>query len=100
MATTSPIVDKVQEVIIEMKETGLWQKFPPAWVNEYYQRTITTENDFSEWLQFVYLPNLAQQAQHISGEKKNYIVPQAIRFFGEDLKKGKLLRLLVELDSM
>jgi hypothetical protein len=61
---------------------------------------ITTENDFSEWLQFVYLPNLAQQAQAVPGEKKNYIVPHAVRFYGEDIKKGKLLRLLVELDSM
>jgi hypothetical protein len=36
MAITSPIVDKVHEVIIEMKETGLWHKQPPAWVNEYH----------------------------------------------------------------
>src|SRR5688572_17556684 len=100
MASTSPIVDKVHEVILEMKESGLWQKHPPSWVNEYHERTIATENDFSEWLQFVYLPNLAQQAQIVIGEKKNFIVPQAVRFFGEDLKKGKLLRLLVELDSM
>lgn len=100
MSTTNPVVAKVQEVIGEMKETGLWQKHPPSWVNEYQERTIATETDFSEWLQFVYLPNLAQQAQVVVGEKKNFIVPQAIRFFGEDLKKGKLLRLLVELDSM
>lgn len=100
MDTTSLIVDKVHEVIAEMKETGLWQKEPPAWVNEYQERTIATENDFSEWLQFVYLPNLAQQAQNTIGMKKNFIVPQAVRFFGDDLNKGKLLRLLVELDSM
>ena len=95
------IVDKIQEVIFEMKETGLWRKQAPAWVNEFQESTIASENDFSEWLQFVYLPNLSQRAQTaVVLEKKNFIVPQAIRFFGEDLKKGKLLRLLVELDSM
>ena len=95
------IVDKIQEVIFEMKETGLWRKQAPAWVNEFQESTIASENDFSEWLQFVYLTNLSQRAQtEVVLEKMNFIVPQAIRFFGEDLKKGKLLRLLVELDAM
>lgn len=100
MSTTSLIIEKLHEVIGEMKETGLWKKLPPTWVNEYQERTVATENDFSQWLQFVYLPNLAQQAQNSIEMKKNFIVPQALRFFGDDLKKGKLLRLLVELDSM
>ena len=101
MATTSLIAEKVQEVIKEMKEMGLWKKYTPGWVNEYQKRNILTEDDFIEWLQFVYLPNLAQGvSQTREGIRKVLIVPQAVRFFGVDLAKGKLLRLLIELDAM
>ena len=70
-------------------------------VKEYEKRTITTGEDFSEWLQFVYLPNRIQEAEsrHQIIEKI-YIVPQAMKFFGSDIKKGKLLQLLIELDSL
>jgi len=33
-------------------------------------------------------------------EKRSHIVPQAIKFFSEDVKKGKLLQLLIELDAV
>ena len=101
MATTGLITDKVYEVIRAMKETGLWQKNPPLWVSEYHERTIATKNDFSEWLQFVYLPNLSQQADDNNRFlQKNLIVPQALKFFGDDLQKGRLLQLLIELDAL
>jgi uncharacterized protein YqcC (DUF446 family) len=101
MDSTALIAEKVTAVMEEMKNTGLWRKYPPAWVSKFEEETIATQNDFSEWLQFVYLPNLAQRGRMaFSGVKKNFIVPQAIRFFGDDLKKGKLLRLLIELDAM
>jgi hypothetical protein len=34
------------------------------------------------------------------GTAENYIVPQAMKFFGDDMQKGKLLQLLIELDSL
>jgi hypothetical protein len=30
----------------------------------------------------------------------SYVVPQAIHYFGDDIKKGKLLELLIELDAL
>lgn len=94
----SAIAGKIEEVKTEMKATGLWKKQVPAWVNEYAERSIATEEDFAGWLQFVYLPNTLQNEGYPQGKK--FIVPQAMKFFGEDVKKGKLLQLLVELDSL
>jgi len=95
------ITDKVTAIKNEMKETGLWKKQLPAWVNEYCGQSITTEQNFAEWLQFIYLPNILQPENRGStGNTENYIVPQAMKFFGEDMRKGKLLQLLVELDSL
>jgi hypothetical protein len=48
-------------------------------------------------LQFIYLPNYRTAS---SQDNKRLIVPQAVRFFGEDVKKGKLLQLLIELDAI
>ena len=95
------ITDKVTAIKNEMKVTGLWKKQLPAWVNEYSHQSITTEQDFAEWLQFIYLPNIIQpENRHSRSTTENYIVPQAMKFFGADMQKGKLLQLLVELDSL
>ncbi|MEK7225659.1 MAG: YqcC family protein [Bacteroidota bacterium] len=101
MTETLLVTEKISEVKEEMKRMGIWKNETPAWVKEYEKRTITTGEDFSEWLQFVYLPNRIQEAEsrHQIIEKI-YIVPQAMKFFGSDIKKGKLLQLLIELDSL
>ncbi|MBL7729258.1 MAG: hypothetical protein JNM68_16300 [Dinghuibacter sp.] len=94
-----PVVteQKVQQIIAELKKNGLWKKDPPGWVSDYEQRLMNSEDDFLGWLQFVYLPNYHVPASTV---KRNYIVPQAVRFFGEDVRKGELLRLLIELDAL
>jgi uncharacterized protein YqcC (DUF446 family) len=97
MTTTLIAAQKVKEITDELKRAGLWKKLLPAWVNEYAERSIATEEDFAGWLQFVYLPNAVQQYNR---SEKKFIAPQAVKFFGEDVKKGKLLQLLIELDAI
>ncbi|WP_462250371.1 YqcC family protein [Ferruginibacter sp.] len=101
MTEINLIAEKINEVRDEMRRTGVWKNETPAWVKEFEKRTIDTGEDFSEWLQFVYLPNCPQEPDNsLFVIEKNYIVPQAIKFFGSDIKKGKLLQLLIELDSL
>jgi len=64
------IIIKTAELEEELRNMGLWQKEIPEWVKS--------------------IP--------VTGEK--LIVPHAIKYFGEDVKKGKLLQLLIELDSL
>lgn len=101
MTASHLIAEKINDVRTEMRSTGLWKTETPAWVKEFEKRTISNLEDFSGWLQFVYLPNRIQEAGNIKHTaEKIYIVPQAMKFFGNDLKKGKLLQLLIELDSL
>lgn len=101
MTETLLIAEKINEVRNEMRKTGLWKNETPAWVKEFEKRTITNREDFSEWLQFVYLPNRIQEAESRQPViEKIYIVPQAVKFYGSDINKGKLLQLLIELDSL
>jgi uncharacterized protein YqcC (DUF446 family) len=100
MMVTGIIADKVAEIKAEMKQTGLWSRQIPAWVNEYAGEAITTEKGFAAWLQFIYLPNLLQKEHRVAAGPAKHIAPQAMQFFGEDVKKGQLLQLLIELDSL
>ena len=97
MIETMLVSEKVSEITDELKRLNLWKQYEPDWVSDFEKKTINTGQDFLEWLQFVYLPNCKI---HFGPAKKTFIVPQAIQFFGEDVNKGKLLQLLIELDSL
>ena len=92
----SNIVNKAEEIIAELKKNGLWKKAEPLWVKDYEANIKLAHNDFAEWLQFVYLPN---RLRNKAGTTSS-IVPQAMKYFGDDVRKGKLLELLIELDAL
>ena len=95
-AKTSPqLTEKVAEVYEELKRTSLWKTDVPEWVNQ-YQNQAATNMAFSEWLQFVFLPNKMQGNKKLAGN----IAPQAVQHFGREIGKSRLLQLLVELDSI
>lgn len=100
MINAEILVNKIGDIKSEMKQTGLWKKYVPPWVNEFKNSSIKTEQDFAEWLQFVYLPNMMQLENRTSMGAEKYIVPQAVKFFSDDVQKGRLLQLLIELDSL
>ena len=89
-------IEKVDEIIAELKANSLWKKTEPDWVKDYEANIKIMHNDFAEWLQFVYLPNCLQNKRSSIVR----IVPQAMKYFGEDVQKGKLLQLLIELDAL
>jgi uncharacterized protein YqcC (DUF446 family) len=95
------IKQKVKELSEALKEEGLWKQQEPAWVHLYASNEVACEPNFVEWLQFIYLPNLLKEENKmVFVSSKNYIAPQAMQFFGEEVTKGKLLQLMVELDSL
>jgi uncharacterized protein YqcC (DUF446 family) len=101
MADNGLIRQKIDEVKEEMRKTQIWKKHTPAWVKRFEAGAINNGDDFIEWLQFVYLPNRMQENENGSfTHEKFYIVPQVMSFFGEDIGKGKLLQLLIELDAI
>jgi uncharacterized protein YqcC (DUF446 family) len=97
---TKEIAGKLAEIKTKMQQEGLWKKQVPVWVNQYENRNVITEQDFAEWLQFVYLPNLMQQESMNRMGHQQSIVPEAVKFFGKDVQKGEILQLLIELDSL
>lgn len=97
MSEEIPAIEKIGEIRAELKRTGLWKKELPDWVMNYDTRKVPAMQDFTDWLQFVYLPNCVND---VRVNKKAMIAPQAQKFFQDDIQKGRLLQLLVELDAM
>jgi uncharacterized protein YqcC (DUF446 family) len=98
MTATDLVHEKIIEIIHEMKCQQLWKNQTPGWVTDFSNKEIISGEDFAGWLQFVFLPNLEQHSR--MNEEKKMVAPQAVKFFGEDVRKGKLLQLLIELDSL
>jgi uncharacterized protein YqcC (DUF446 family) len=90
---------KVNEIIDELKKNGLWKRKQPLWVSDFEKIKIVNGQDFTDWLQFVYLPNILSGKGGVTIENR-HIVPQVVSYFGDDIKKGKLLELLIELDAL
>ena len=94
------IIEKTVELEMELKHVGLWQEDMPVWVQAYDDNSSIVRNDFAQWLQFVFIPNHLHKNKTIAATERNFLVPQAIKHFGSDVKKGKLLQILIEIDSL
>ncbi len=94
------ITAKTIELEQELKAVGLWQKNMPTWVHWYDASTPISPTDFAQWLQFVFIPNHLYKSNLISIAEKNMMVPHAVKIFGDDVRKGKLLQILIEIDSL
>jgi len=97
MIAAAILTEKVKEITEEMQKTGVWKREAPGWVNDFMQHHITNGCDFCTWLQFIYLPNCGEMKKY---PDKKMVTPQALKFFGSDVLQGRLLQLLVELDSL
>lgn len=99
-ALLNTVFAKTAELEEELRNNGLWQKDMPAWVHRYDDSRIDSKTDFAQWLQFVFIPNHLQKSIAVPVAEKNLIVLHAIKYFKDDVKKGKLLQILIELDSL
>ena len=94
------LLTKTGELVEELKRTGLWQNNTPAWVHEYDHNSEPVRTDFAQWLQFVFVPNHLYKKNPAETAERKLLVPQAVKHFGDDVQKGELLRILIEIDSL
>lgn len=96
--STEELIRKTRELETELRELGLWKKDVPPWVQGYNH--IPPKADFAQWLQFVFIPNHLQKVKPASFPEKSFITLNAIKYFGDDVKKGRLLGILIEIDAL
>jgi len=93
------LITKTAELEEELKHTGLWQTGSPGWVH-WFDDSSLTKTDFAQWLQFVFIPNHLHKNKAMPVEAKKLMVPHAVKYFGDDVRKGKLLQILIEIDAL
>ena len=94
-------MEKIKELEAEMKRLNLWQKTPPQWVNHFEAEIKLNTHGFALWLQYIFIPNHSQNDGFVDTTfDKQLIVPIAIKVFGNDIKKGCLLQILIEIDGL
>jgi uncharacterized protein YqcC (DUF446 family) len=94
------IILKTHELEEELKLNGLWQNELPEWVTAFDKNSIISITDFAQWLQYIFIPNHLHKIKNIALAEKKLIGPQAMKYFGDDVKKGRLLQILVEIDAL
>ena len=94
------LLTKTMELEAELKQTGLWQNEVPDWINTYDATGSIITTDFAQWLQFIFIPNHLKKVKTVAAAEKIMIVPQAVKYFGDDVNKGKLLQILIEIDGL
>jgi len=97
---TNTVIQKIGELEEELKNAGLWQREMPVWVHGFDEGSGSSSFNFAKWLQFVFVPNHLKNNKALPTPEKNLIVPHALKYFGDDVRKGKLLRILIEIDSL
>lgn len=101
MAAREEVYRKIEQVIGELKQAGLWKQHEPEWVKHYPGQAIELLPDFLEWLQFVYLPNRMMNRQtFVQAGTDDYITLQVKRFLDRGMVNPRIMSLLVELDSL
>src|SRR4030095_12902467 len=101
MAGDNELKEKIKQIREELKQNGLLKKHMPEWVMDYDKHDINDHQDFADWLQFVYLPNILEESEDPQTSfQRSYVALQANKFFAKDIGRGKILQLLIELDSL
>ncbi len=99
MQERGTINNLILELKGEMERTGLWLQTTPNWVNDFDEDHFF-QTDFAQWLQFVFVPNQLQKNRQDVRKPHSLLVPRALKYFGNDLQKGKLLQILIEIDGL
>lgn len=101
MPTAQPVLSKLDQIEAEMRSAGLWQAVPLQ-PEQYDFRAAFAQDTmaFSQWLQFIFIPNVRSAAERGAFPAESHVVAQAVREFDGQPEASALLSLLADFDSL
>ena len=99
---TADRIDKMEEIKRELKLRGHWKTVMPEWVHHYQKGQGIRPDNFFDWLQFIYLPNMVLGTNIKLGSQEAWteLMPQAIEYLQYERNNERLVQLLIELENM
>ncbi len=101
MTPLQECINKISSIRQTMLHAGLWQTSCPEWVWHFEGKTVPVTKSFTEWLQFIYLPNKMMALQELQREPAigNGVMLQALHHLPKGALPEALVRMLIELDN-
>lgn len=101
MPDTPAVLSKLEQIETEMRRIKLWQKSPLQ--PEQYDFKTAFAGDtmsFSQWLQFIFIPNVKRAAASGTFPSRSQVGVQAVREFDGMEAASTLIEYLSEFDAL
>ena len=93
------LTNKLYDLRYALEECGLWEHEIKSGIRITAIQATATGNDFAQWLQVCFFNVGTQPLVQATAEKRTVLL-QAIKFFGTDKSKARLLQILIEVDAL
>lgn len=97
----SSVLTQLGRIENEMKRVGMWQEGPLAPEQYDFRAAFAMDTmSFSQWLQFIFIPNVRVAARRNEFPASSYVAAQAVREFDTVPETSQLVALLSEFDAL
>lgn len=101
MPSTQTVLSKLEQIEIEMRQIGFWQKNPLRAGQYDFRAAFGGDTmSFSQWLQFIFIPNVKRAAESGNFPSSSQVSVQAVREFDGIGETARLIELLSEFDAL
>ena len=101
MSDVRAVLSKLDEIEAEMQRVGLWQNGPLEPDQYDFRAAFAMDTmTFTQWLQFIFIPNVRGAAAMNKFPSESQVAAQAIREFDTLPEASQLTNLLSEFDAL
>lgn len=97
----SSILTQLERIEAEMRRIGMWQTHPLEAEQYDFRAAFAMDTmSFSQWLQFIFIPNVRAAARSNKFPAESHVAAQALREFDTIPEASQLVKLLADFDAL
>jgi uncharacterized protein YqcC (DUF446 family) len=101
MPETQAVLSKLEQIESEMRRINLWQEKPLEAEQYDFKAAFAADTmSFSQWLQFIFIPNVKRAAANNKFPSKSQVGVKAVREFDGMEAASGLIEYLSEFDAL
>jgi uncharacterized protein YqcC (DUF446 family) len=95
------VLIQLERIEAEIRRIGLWQQEPLAPEQYLFRAAFAMDTmSFSQWLQFIFIPNVRAAARKNRFPAESHVAAQALREFDTVPQASQLVKLLSDFDAL
>lgn len=97
----SSVLTQLERIEAEMRRIGMWQTHPLEAEQYDFRAAFAMDTmSFSQWLQFIFMPNVRAAARSNKFPAESHVAAQALREFDTVPEASQLVKLLADFDAL